>query len=304
MARIFDNISQNLGDHLIETLKASDRVDAAVGYFNLRGWSLFDPVVRAKAASAPSQPVMRILIGMVMGGPQLETLEELETAVTGEERPEADANAARARKAELLEQLRTQLMRGVPNNADRQTLQSLRELLADGVVELKIFTRRPLHGKTYVCHREDINNPITGFVGSSNLTVPGLTSNLELNVDVTDFHGAKDLAAWFNDRWDDPFSRAVTEDVLGLLDESWARLEPRRPYEIFMKVCYDMSRDVREGLPSATAVSDRRQRIYRTCQPASSKNRGKWRFPVLSVSAQRRRSPAAAGRRTGCCFAG
>jgi hypothetical protein len=78
--------------------------------------------------------------------------------------------------------------------------------------------------------------------------VPGLTRNLELNVDVVDVHGARDLADWFEDRWTDRFSRSVTTDILDLLDESWARRQPRRPYDVFMKVCYDLSRDVREGL--------------------------------------------------------
>ncbi|SDS08218.1 helicase-related protein [Actinopolymorpha singaporensis] len=248
MARIFDNIKLDLGSHLTKTLQVSDRIDAAVGYFNLRGWALFDGIVRGKAGTASAAPVMRILIGMATKGPQQETIAELEASLGAEVAQEADANAARARKAELLEQLRTQLMRGVPTNADRRTLQSLRDLLAGGVVEMRVFTRRPLHGKTYVCHRDDLNNPITGFVGSSNLTIPGLTSNLELNVDVIDVDGARALADWFQDRWDDRFSRPVTADVLDLLDESWARREPRRPYEVFMKVCYDLSRDVREGL--------------------------------------------------------
>jgi superfamily II DNA or RNA helicase len=248
VARIFDNINLDLGTHLAKTLQVSDRVDAAVGYFNLRGWSMFDSLVREKAAAAPGQPVVRILIGMVMTGPQEQTLDELQNAIDGSGTLEADANVARQRKTVLLEQLRTQLMRGIPTNADRATLQSLRTLLADGAVEMKVFTRRPLHGKTYVCHRDDLNNPITGFVGSSNLTVPGLTTNLELNVDVVDIEAAKTLAQWFEDRWQDRFSRPVTADVLDLLDESWARRAPRRPYDVFMKVCYDLSRDVREGL--------------------------------------------------------
>jgi len=248
VARIFDNIKHDLGSHLVKTLKVSDRVDAAVGYFNLRGWSMFNTIVQDKAVTSLEPPIMRILIGMVMTGPQQETIDELQAGLGGEVPQDADVNAARARKAELLEQLRIQLMRGVPTNADRATLQSLRELLATGAVAMKVFTRRPLHGKTYICHREDLNNPITGFVGSSNLTVPGLTRNLELNVDVVDLDGARNLADWFQDRWDDRFSRPVTAEILDLLDESWARKEPRRPYDVFMKVCYDLSRDVREGL--------------------------------------------------------
>ena len=250
MTRIFDNITPGtaLGTHLQKTFEVSERMDAAVGYFNLRGWSAFDELVKKKVAAGAAGVVVRILIGMVMTGPQEEALEDLQAEVDGAPRSDADANAARERKAQLLEQLRTQLMRGMPTNADRATLQSLRDLLASGAVEIKVFTRRPLHGKTYICHREDVNNPITGFVGSSNLTGPGLTSNFELNVDVLEYGAAEKLAQWFEDRWKDKFSRPVTAELLDLLDESWVRKEPRRPYEVFLKVCYDLSRDVREGL--------------------------------------------------------
>ncbi|WP_427286808.1 phospholipase D-like domain-containing protein, partial [Bacillus tropicus] len=256
MTRIFDNIKFDLGTHLQQSLQVSDRMDVAVGYFNLRGWAAFDELVKEKVDAGAAGPVVRILIGMVMTGPQQETLEDLQAGVDGTPRPDADANAARERKAQLLEQLRTQLMRGLPTNADRAALQSLRDLLAQGAVEIKVFTRRPLHGKTYICHRQDLNNPITGFVGSSNLTAPGLTHNLELNVDVLDTSGAEDLARWFEDRWGDRFSRPVTADVLDLLDESWVRKEPRRPYEVFLKVCYDLSRDVREGLAEYSVPSE------------------------------------------------
>ena len=262
MTRIFDNIKTYLGDHLQQTFQVSDRMDVAVGYFNLRGWAVFDALVKEKAADVYFEtPIVRILIGMVMAGPQEEALDDLQADVEGTPRPDADANAARERKAQLLEQLRTQLMRGIPTNADRAALQSLRALLDQGAVEMKIFTRRPLHGKTYICHREDLNNPITGFVGSSNLTGPGLARNFELNVDVIDTAAAVTLDQWFNDRWDDRFSRPVTKDILDLLDESWARREPRRPYEVFLKVCYDLSRDVREGLAEYSVPQEIREQL-------------------------------------------
>lgn len=250
LTRIFDNIKRDLGSHLEKTLLVSNTMDVAVGYFNLRGWAVFDQLVKDKAESwnAGDPPIVRILIGMVTAGVQQETLDALQAGLEGTTESDADANAARERKTILIEQLRIQLMRGLPTAADRAVLQSLRDLLSIGAVEIKVHTRKPLHGKAYICHREDLNNPITGFVGSSNLTRPGLTVNYELNVDVLDTTAAKDLAQWFTDRWTDKFSRPITADLLDLLDESWARREPRRPYEVFLKVCYDLSRDVREGL--------------------------------------------------------
>jgi superfamily II DNA or RNA helicase len=248
LTRIFDNIKVQLGAHLQKTFAVSDRMDVAVGYFNLRGWAAFDGLAKQRVDAGVTLPVVRVLIGMVMTGPQQEALDALQATVDGTEKTDADANKARERKAQLLEQLRTQLMRGLPTNADRAALQSLRDFLDKGAVEIKVFTRRPLHGKTYICHRKDLNNPITGFVGSSNLTAPGLTHNYELNVDVVDTTAAETLSQWFENRWCDRFSRPVTAEILDLLDESWARREPRRPYEVFMKVCYDLSRDVREGL--------------------------------------------------------
>ncbi|MGV9949217.1 helicase-related protein [Rhodococcus aetherivorans] len=263
MTRIFDNVSPDtaLGTHLQQTFAVFEKMDVAVGYFNLRGWAAFDDLVEQKVAAGATGPVVRILIGMVMTGPQQETLDDLQADVDGTPSTDADANAARERKAHLLEQLRTQLMRGMPTNSDRATLQSLRDLLASGAVEIKVFTRRPLHGKTYICHRQDLNNPITGFVGSSNLTGPGLTSNYELNVDVLDVDAAKTLAEWFEARWNDKFSRPVTTDLLDLLDESWVRKEPRRPYEVFLKVCYDLSRDVREGLAEYSVPTEIRKQL-------------------------------------------
>lgn len=263
MTRIFDNIDLNLGDHLQETLKAFDHLDVAVGYFNLRGWKAFDEILRAKPLPEnPTRATVRILLGMMAGGPEIEVLDELQSMVDGQERHEADRETAHARMHELLDHLRVQLMRGAPTQADRHTLASLRELIEDGRVEFKVFTRRPLHGKTYIFHRQDINNPITGFVGSSNLTPSGLASNLELNVDVIDSSGGgTDLANWFEARWNDPHSHLINGQILDLLDESWAAVAPRSPYEVFLKVCYDLSRDVREGLDEYSVPKEIQQEL-------------------------------------------
>lgn len=55
--------------------------------------------------------------------------------------------------------------------------------------------------------------PVTGYVGSSDLTSTGLNRNYELNVDVLDYTAAADLAQWFEDRWNDKISLKLTSDL-------------------------------------------------------------------------------------------
>ncbi|OLT10229.1 NgoFVII family restriction endonuclease [Kocuria sp. CNJ-770] len=250
MTQIFDNLQDKtrLGWRLQEVFEAYSSMDVAVGYFNLRGWEMLDAEVRAKMTAGAEFPVARVLIGMVMPGEHRQALEALQRAVDGSEEAEADRPRARERRNELVNHLREQLMHGMPTQKDREALQSLHEFVQLGAVELKVFTRRPLHGKTYIFHREDVSAPHIGFVGSSNLTFPGLMSNLELNTDVVEQHAAEQLARWFQERWVDRWSLSIQDELLELLEESWASPLVRSPYEVYLKVCHDLSRDVREGL--------------------------------------------------------
>jgi superfamily II DNA or RNA helicase len=249
VARIFDNIDQELAPHLVATFNGSERMDAAVGYFNLRGWSLFGDVIEAKPST--DQPVMRVLVGMTLTDPHDQVQAFLQAALEGRDQDaddEIDREVARARLQQALNKFRTQLMRGIPNAQDLASLRLLQRHLTEDRVKIKLFTRRPMHGKTYLCHKQDINNPIVGFVGSSNLTMAGLRHNYELNVDVLDFDGANKLDLWFEARWNDNFTIDITADLIELIEESWAAEQPRSPYEVYLKVCYHLSRDVREGL--------------------------------------------------------
>jgi len=250
VTRIFDNIELSLGPHLQTTLNEHETMDAAIGYFNLRGWRIFADAIELKERIPEDRAVTRILIGMVRPHDQDETIDELQQQLDDNEiiPGPTDNESAFRRRAHLLQQLREQLCRGLPNQTDRTTLRKLRQQVESGKVQIKVHTSRPLHGKTYIFHRQSANHPVMGFVGSSNLTAAGLISNLELNVDVVDFKAAESLAGWFQERWDDRLSLTIDEDLLRLLDESWVSEVPTDPYLVYLKLCYDLSRDVREGL--------------------------------------------------------
>ncbi len=250
MTRLFDNIKLSLGPHLQTTLEEHETMDAAIGYFSLRGWGIFADSIESKARVPEDRVITRVLIGMVSPHEQDATIEELQQRLEGNELVSGptDNETAVRRKAHLIEQLREQLCRGLPNHTDRITLRKLRNQVETGKVQLKVHTSRPLHGKTYIFHKQSVNHPVMGFVGSSNLTAAGLASNLELNVDVVDDKAAESLAAWFQERWEDRLSLTIDSELLRLLEESWVSEVPTDPYLVYLKLCYDLSRDVREGL--------------------------------------------------------
>ena len=104
--------------------------------------------------------------------------------------------------------------------------------------KLKVFLRHRLHAKLYLCHRPDVAAPIVGFVGSSNLTFSGLRGQGELNVDVVESDAAKKLSDWFKDRWADHFAVDISDELAAIIEESWARETPLRPYLIYIKMAY------------------------------------------------------------------
>jgi hypothetical protein len=243
MPRILDNITLHLRATLTETLEHSVSLDACVGYFNLRGWdALCDEVDRLDGAD--ERPPVRILIGM-QDRPDSRLREALRIARRSETMD--NQTAARLRQVAALE-LREQLTWGIPRTRDEQTLRTLRRQLAEGKVRVKLHLRHPLHAKLYLCHRNDPVNPRIGFVGSSNLTFSGLSGQGELNVDVLDHDGTEKLATWFDDRWKDRFSLDITDELITILDESWAADRIVDPYLVHLKIAYHLSRDARQGL--------------------------------------------------------
>ena len=75
-------------------------------------------------------------------------------------------------------------------------------------------------------YRSDPIIPIVGYLGSSNLTLAGLSKQGELNIDVLDSDACQKLEAWFEDRWSERWCMDISEDLAQIIEESWAREEP------------------------------------------------------------------------------
>lgn len=242
MPRIFDNINRSLLPALEETLQVAERADFCVGYFNLRGWRhLAKHVDRWSGGEGSS---CRLLVGM-----HVTPTDELRQALraTGEE-DALDNQTALREKRRIAEEFRQQLTFGVPTNDDETALRQLAEQIHSKKLVVKVYLRHPLHAKLYLLHRQDANNPVTGFLGSSNLTLAGLAKQGELNVDVLEHDACNKLVDWFEDRWGDRWCVDISKELADIIDESWAgeRLVP--PYHVYLKMAYHLAQEARAGL--------------------------------------------------------
>lgn len=252
MPRIFDNIERDLLPALRQTLDVSTRSDFCVGYFNLRGWKAIDALIEKWAGGMGRQ--CRLLVGM-----QRLAQDELRLAYSLLPQEDQISQQAVIRlKRRLAEEFRAQLTFGAPTDDDEAGLRRLSAQLKAGKVIVKLFLRHTLHAKLYLCFRADPNNPITGFLGSSNLTLAGLSNQGELNVDVLDHDATAKLAQWFNDRWGDRWCVDITQELIQVIDESWARPECPPPYQIYVKMAYHLAEEARAGLSEFTVPPDMR----------------------------------------------
>ena len=183
MARIYDNIETKfmLGLQDIVTNIGVKRVDFCVGYFNLRGWELvvnqIDQIPGDFVYENDKQEFRccRLLIGMHQ--PDEELVRRLYS------KPQIpDANYVQQCKLEIARDFRKQLLLGNPTKKDEWTLRRLSAQLKDDKVCVKLYVAGPLHAKLYLAHRPDDNlNKVTAILGSSNLTLAGLTKQGELD---------------------------------------------------------------------------------------------------------------------------
>jgi superfamily II DNA or RNA helicase len=256
LPRIFDNIESELLPALDQTLNLSFRADFCVGYFNLRGWRSIDNSIDQWAGGAGKQ--CRLLVGM-----QRLPQDELRAALSlTQSQEQLDNQTALRLKKKLAEEFRAQLTFGAPNNQDEAGLRRLAVQIRAKKVVVKLFLRHTLHAKLYLLFRSDPINPIVGYLGSSNLTLSGLSSQGELNVDVLDHDATLKLAKWFEDRWKDRWCVDISDELVQVIEESWAREIPLPPYQIYVKMAYHLAQEARAGLSEFRIPSEFGNRLF------------------------------------------
>lgn len=257
MAEIYDNIETKFEDGLRKIITGANvkRVDFCVGYFNLRGWKRIvneiddlegEFVTEINEESRrPEQKhrKCRLLVGMLSTPRDL-----LKLFYSGEDWL-PDTETVQRAKLRLALEFREQLLLGYPSKDDEMALRRLSGQMKDGRVTVKLYAKDNLHAKLYLAYRPDDNfNKIVGIMGSSNLTYPGLNKQGELNAQFLDSDHVGKLAKWFDDRWNEKFCLDITNELIQVIDNSWAANRILSPYYIYLKVAYHLSEDARNGI--------------------------------------------------------
>lgn len=213
--KLKDNIIDNSpGRELVgvikDCLKNSKEGKFAIGYFFLSGFSLVEndfPITYDKL------PFLKILMGNETTHP---TKEELVVGYSLKE----------SFKQRMIEDLqRTKL-----KEEQIEQLRTLKDFVANNIIDVKLFEKSRLHAKLYLflTNPEDkYGSPGLAVVGSSNFTAEGLTKNKELNVLLTSREDVLYLDQWFDNLWDNE-AVEFREDLLRVID--FSGVLPESPY--------------------------------------------------------------------------
>ncbi len=256
MPEIYDNIKQPLLTALHNALGLAQRADFCVGYFNLRGWSALDCYI--DDWKAEDGQCCRLLIGM-----QDTPHQEFQDWMSFTPKPEFIDNqmVVRLRK-KLAQEFKDQLATGLPTNEAEKGLRRLACQLKSKRLIVKVFLKHRLHAKLYLLHRHDPVNPIMGYMGSSNLTMAGMQHQGELNIDVLDRDATTKLANWFEDRWNHKLCIDISDELIEIIENSWASPKEIPPYHIYIKIAYHLSREARDGISDFRLPPEFQEKLF------------------------------------------
>ncbi len=111
------------------------------------------------------------------------------------------------------------------------------DAIAEGRIECRVYRKDKFHAKAYITHAKFDVLGAQALVGSSNFTRPGLTRNVELNIQVQSGREVAQLQDWFETHW--AAAEDVTEDVLRTITRHTADFTP---FDVYAKALHEFFR--------------------------------------------------------------
>ena len=117
------------------------------------------------------------------------------------------------------------------------------DALGKGQIECRIYNKEKFHAKAYIAHSKLAVVGSAALVGSSNFTNPGLTNNVELNIQIR--REVEVLQEWFERHWKD--AEEITPEILKVIER---HIREYTPFEVYAKALQEYFRTY-EMTPSA-----------------------------------------------------
>jgi len=249
---IIDNRKEILVDHINLILSSTESARFAVGYFFLSG-------LTSIAEKLKDVKELRLLIGNTTNRETLEQLAEgyrrLELVKdAAETQAYPKRTEAKQIALETAENIRSSMELMDQTDEGETLVREMVRMIEDKRLKVKVYTKGRLHAKAYIFDYGTVfdgtGKPVErhekgiAVVGSSNLTLSGVTHNTELNVVVQGNDNHVELVHWFDELWDE--SQDFDETLMYEMKQSWA-VAPVRPYDIYMKTIYTLVKDRIEG---------------------------------------------------------
>ncbi|HNH85101.1 MAG TPA: phospholipase D-like domain-containing protein, partial [Acidobacteriota bacterium] len=245
---IVDNRTNKLADQINRILETTESARFAVGYFFLSGFeSIGVPLRQVKE--------LRLLIGNTTNRETVEQLAEgyrrldmVTSVLDGQTYPKR--SEIKRMKAESSEHVRTVMALADQTDEIEALIQDLVQMVEEKRLQVRVYIQGRLHAKAYIFTYgqvfDDRGRPVNrqengiAIVGSSNLTLAGVTHNTELNVVVHGNQNHVELCRWFDELWNE--SEEFNEALMQELKTSWA-VSLARPYDVYMKTLYTLVKD-------------------------------------------------------------
>lgn len=199
-------------NYLAEWSQISSRFDIATGYFEIGSllaldgkWQLLDGI--------------RILMGDEV------TKRTQSALLDGIARIRSSLDASIEN-----EKLKNDFLTGVP---------AIVAAIASGKIACRIYTRKKFHAKAYITHSKLAVVGSSALVGSSNFTYPGLTGNVELNVQLR--REVEQLQQWYEAHWEQ--AEDVSAEVMKVIERHTRQY---LPFEVYAKALQEYFRNYEE----------------------------------------------------------
>ena len=209
---IIDNRNEKLVDHIKRMLDSTEMARFAVGYFFLSG-------LESIAERLDGVKELRLLIGNTTNRETLEQLAEgyhrlelVQDALEAQSYPKRTEMARMA--AQTAANLRSTVEQMDQTDQAETLVKTLVRMIEEKRLKVRVYTKGRLHAKAYIFDYygtlfDRLGHPVErhekgiAIVGSSNLTLSGVSHNTELNVVVqgNDNHAA--LVQWFDELWNE-----------------------------------------------------------------------------------------------------